>query len=65
MVEKPSFLQQHAPTLDSPGAKLQPAQSTQKLEPDKSKQTARCQPGFLFNIFSFVTAFIFFLLLLI
>lgn len=60
IVERPSFLRRHAPTLNSPGARLQPAQSIQKLGPDKSKQTVECQPGFLFNTFSFVTAFIFF-----
>lgn len=63
ITERPSFLRQRAPTLDSRGDRLKPAQSIQKLGTDKSKQTVECQPGFLFNIFLFVTAFIIFPLL--
>lgn len=52
IVEKPWFLQQYAPTLDLPGARLKLVQITQKLGPDNQKiKAVRCQPGFFFNIF--------------
>lgn len=61
LLRKPWFLQQYAPTLDSPEARLKLPQITQKLGPDNQKiKPVKCQPRFLFNTFSSVTAFIFF-----